>query len=104
MSLALQLGAEFSEVVDLAVVNDAYCAILVTHGHMAAWRKINDGEALAAQTNVGAIWEALFPHAAVIRAAVKLNRSHPSQNFATSAVNESTYSAHARRFPWIRNS
>src|SRR5271165_552348 len=84
VALVLQFTSEFSKVVDFTVVGDPDRAILIAHRHVAICRQIENGEAAAAETNIGSILESSLPQTGVVRTAMREDARHPSQYFPVS--------------------
>ncbi len=89
VALALQLPAKFGEVVDFAVVGDPDRAVFVAHWHVPVSGKIENGEAAAAEANVGTIGKSSLPQTGVVGTAVRLDVRHACEHFPVPTVGES---------------
>src|SRR5579863_10575432 len=94
VALAFEFAAQLREVVDLAVICDPDGSVFVAHRHVADGGQIENGEAAAAQADVGTIWELAVPKAGVVWAAMRLNLRHARQRFPISAIHYTADSAH----------
>src|ERR1017187_459007 len=52
MALHLQIAAQLSKIVALAVLGDPDSSVFVAHGHVPAGRKVNDGKSTASKSDV----------------------------------------------------
>ena len=65
--------------------------------HIGMWptrREIENGEAAAAQADVGAVGKLAVPEAGVVGAAMRLDVRHPRQRFPISAIHHAADAAH----------
>jgi len=96
---AFEFMAKVSEVVNLAVIGDPDGAVFVAHRHVTERRQIENSQAAAAQSNIGAVGELAIPEAEVVGAAMRLHLRHPRQGLSISAVHHAANAAHSRLFP-----
>ena len=94
MAFALQFVANFSEVVNFSVVRDPHRTVLIRHWHVAGCREVENRQAAAAKTNVGAVGAAIVPEATIIGAPVRLDGSHVCQYLAISPVDQPADATH----------
>jgi len=94
MTFALQLTAQFGEVVDFAVVGGPDGAVLIAHRHVSAGGKIDDREAAAAQTDIRAIRASPLPEPEVVRTTMGLHGRHARERLLVPAVDQPAYPAH----------
>jgi hypothetical protein len=72
----LKVRTEFGRIVDLTVIGDPQRSIFVGHGHMPSWRKVDDRESCAAESEARAIGRHVVPYTAVVRASMALKHIH----------------------------
>src|ERR1019366_7836330 len=99
VAFGFELMTQINEVVNFAVVGDPDGAVfvrrfLVTHGHVAIGREIENSEPAAAEADVGAIGETALPEPGVVGAAMGLHARHASQGIRIAAIYETTDAAH----------
>src|SRR5207248_7751352 len=91
------------KIVDFAVVGDPNRAIFVRHRHVTVGCEVENRKAPTSQAEIGTIWRVMVPHAAVIRASMRLDCGHARQSFTISPVGQTANSAHelapGRRVP-----
>src|SRR3981189_2858997 len=73
--IPLELGAQFSFVVDLTIIGDGYSSARVAHRLPAGRREIADCQSPMSETD-----GAIMPDLAGIRAAMRQHAGHPRQN------------------------
>ncbi len=94
VTFAYELVAKLSIVIDFTVVGDPHGTIFVAHRHVAVGGKIENGQAAAAEADVGTIGEFALPQPEVIGSAMRLYLRHAGQHVATAPVCESRDAAH----------
>ena len=86
--------AKLGEIIDFAVVHQVDRVIFVGHGHMARGGQVQDGQAPAAEAQIGAVRRHVLPNPGVIGTAVRLAIGHGPQGYVIPPVYDSCNPAH----------